>query len=199
MIQPAKVLGFLDVFGIPSGTWDPSLAVVMTAGLAVARACGSCSRRDANLLRLSRGTLAPHPNQQSTRAHPPRDQATHSGRRLLSGRAIGAQPCRGQAPAHRRHCMVDQTLFEHRAAEGPADERCHHRLSQCRAPLSPNQMCEKLWTLPPRAAHPESHVGLLKRSYAASDREFDFGALSTRATHSCPPVEITCQREKGFG
>jgi len=36
MIQPAKVLGFLDVFGIPSGAWDPSLAVVMAAGLAVA-------------------------------------------------------------------------------------------------------------------------------------------------------------------
>jgi uncharacterized membrane protein YedE/YeeE len=36
MIQPAKVLGFLDVFGIPSGTWDPSLAVVMAAGLMVA-------------------------------------------------------------------------------------------------------------------------------------------------------------------
>ncbi len=35
MIQPAKVLGFLDVFGISSGTWDPSLAVVMAAGLAV--------------------------------------------------------------------------------------------------------------------------------------------------------------------
>jgi len=35
MIQPAKVLGFLDIFGIPSGAWDPSLAVVMTAGLAV--------------------------------------------------------------------------------------------------------------------------------------------------------------------
>jgi uncharacterized protein len=36
MIQPTKVLGFLDVFGIPSGTWDPSLAVVMAAGLTVA-------------------------------------------------------------------------------------------------------------------------------------------------------------------
>jgi uncharacterized membrane protein YedE/YeeE len=36
MIQPAKVLGFLDLFGIPSGTWDPSLAVVMAAALAVA-------------------------------------------------------------------------------------------------------------------------------------------------------------------
>jgi uncharacterized protein len=35
MIRPAKVLGFLDVFGIPTGTWDPSLAVVMAAGLAV--------------------------------------------------------------------------------------------------------------------------------------------------------------------
>ena len=38
MTQPTKVLGFLDVFGIPSGTWDPSLAVVMAAGLAVAAA-----------------------------------------------------------------------------------------------------------------------------------------------------------------
>ena len=36
MIQPAKVLGFLDFFGIPSGAWDPSLAVVMAAALAVA-------------------------------------------------------------------------------------------------------------------------------------------------------------------
>ena len=36
MIQPAKVLGFLDVFGIPSGVCDPSLAVVMAARLAVA-------------------------------------------------------------------------------------------------------------------------------------------------------------------
>jgi uncharacterized protein len=36
MTQPAKVLGFLDLFGIPSGTWDPSLAVVMAAGLTVA-------------------------------------------------------------------------------------------------------------------------------------------------------------------
>jgi len=36
MIQPTKVLAFLDVFGIRSGAWDPSLAVVMAAGLAVA-------------------------------------------------------------------------------------------------------------------------------------------------------------------
>jgi uncharacterized protein len=35
MTQPSKVLGFLDIFGIPSGTWDPSLAVVMAAALAV--------------------------------------------------------------------------------------------------------------------------------------------------------------------
>ncbi len=31
MVQPAKVLGFLDVFG----AWDPSLAVVMAAALTV--------------------------------------------------------------------------------------------------------------------------------------------------------------------
>ena len=32
MVQPTKVLDFLDIFG----TWDPSLAVVMVAALAVA-------------------------------------------------------------------------------------------------------------------------------------------------------------------
>ena len=31
MVQPAKVIGFLDIFG----DWDPSLAVVMAAALAV--------------------------------------------------------------------------------------------------------------------------------------------------------------------
>jgi len=35
MMLPAKVLGFLDILAIPSGNWDPSLAVVMAAGLAV--------------------------------------------------------------------------------------------------------------------------------------------------------------------
>jgi uncharacterized protein len=35
MVSPTKVLGFLDVYGIPGGTWDPSLAVVMAAGLVV--------------------------------------------------------------------------------------------------------------------------------------------------------------------
>ena len=35
MVQTAKVLGFLDVLAIPSGGWDPSLIVVMAAGLAV--------------------------------------------------------------------------------------------------------------------------------------------------------------------
>src|ERR1700686_5306966 len=35
MAQTTKVLGFLDVPGIPSGTWDPSLIVVMAAGLIV--------------------------------------------------------------------------------------------------------------------------------------------------------------------
>jgi len=35
MIDPAKVLGFLDVGGIPTGAWDPSLALVMIGALAV--------------------------------------------------------------------------------------------------------------------------------------------------------------------
>jgi uncharacterized protein len=35
MVQTTKVLGFLDVLGIANGTWDPSLIVVMAAGLLV--------------------------------------------------------------------------------------------------------------------------------------------------------------------
>ena len=35
MMRPDKVLGFLDIFAIPNGKWDPSLAVVMAAALAV--------------------------------------------------------------------------------------------------------------------------------------------------------------------
>jgi uncharacterized protein len=50
MIQPTKVLGFLDVFGIPSGTWDPSLIVVMAAGLAVASIGYALARRRPPLL-----------------------------------------------------------------------------------------------------------------------------------------------------
>jgi uncharacterized membrane protein YedE/YeeE len=45
MIRPTKVLAFLDVFGIPSGAWDPSLAVVMAAGLAVAGIGFALARR----------------------------------------------------------------------------------------------------------------------------------------------------------
>ena len=42
MSNPAKVLNFLDLGGIASGNWDPSLAFVMAGAVAVARAqCGS--------------------------------------------------------------------------------------------------------------------------------------------------------------
>jgi len=68
-------------------------------------------------------------------------------------RVVGAFPD-GQsalnlAAARLRHIAgTAWSTKEHRAAEGPADERCHNCVSQCRAPLSPNQMCEKFWTLP---------------------------------------------------
>jgi uncharacterized protein len=35
MINPAKVLNFLDLGGIATGSWDPSLAFVMAGALAV--------------------------------------------------------------------------------------------------------------------------------------------------------------------
>jgi uncharacterized protein len=36
MINPAKVLAFLDFGGIPAGAWDPSLALVMAGALLLA-------------------------------------------------------------------------------------------------------------------------------------------------------------------
>jgi uncharacterized membrane protein YedE/YeeE len=45
MIRPEKVLGFLDVLAIPSGNWDPSLAVVMVAALAVTTLGYALARR----------------------------------------------------------------------------------------------------------------------------------------------------------
>ncbi len=41
MVQPAKVLGFLDIFG----AWDPSLAVVMAAALVVSGIGFALARR----------------------------------------------------------------------------------------------------------------------------------------------------------
>jgi uncharacterized membrane protein YedE/YeeE len=35
MTQPAKILDFLDFAAIPKGNWDPTMAVVMVAALAV--------------------------------------------------------------------------------------------------------------------------------------------------------------------
>jgi uncharacterized membrane protein YedE/YeeE len=45
MIRPDKVLGFLDIGAIPSGGWDPSLAVVMVAALAVTGVGYALARR----------------------------------------------------------------------------------------------------------------------------------------------------------
>ena len=46
MMQPAKVLAFLDIFG----DWDPSLAVVMAAALAVSGAGFALAKRRAQPL-----------------------------------------------------------------------------------------------------------------------------------------------------
>jgi uncharacterized protein len=45
MMRPDKVLGFLDIFAIPSGNWDPSLLVVMAAALTVTFAGYALARR----------------------------------------------------------------------------------------------------------------------------------------------------------
>lgn len=50
MIRPDKVLNFLDVLAIPSGGWDPSLAVVMVAALIVTAAGYALARGRTPLL-----------------------------------------------------------------------------------------------------------------------------------------------------
>jgi uncharacterized membrane protein YedE/YeeE len=45
MVRPDKILDFLDVLAIPSGNWDPSLAVVMAAALAVTATGYALARR----------------------------------------------------------------------------------------------------------------------------------------------------------
>ena len=47
MIRPDKVLNFLDVLAIPSGKWDPSLAVVMATALVVTGIGYALARRRA--------------------------------------------------------------------------------------------------------------------------------------------------------
>jgi hypothetical protein len=50
------------------------------------------------------------------------------------------QPRRRKAAPHRRHGVVDEEISEHRVAEGPADERCHHRVKQGGVPLSQTEV-----------------------------------------------------------
>ncbi len=53
MVQPAKVLAFLDIFG----DWDPSLAVVMVAALAVSSLGYLISKRQARPVLAARSFL----------------------------------------------------------------------------------------------------------------------------------------------
>ena len=53
MTRPTKVLGFLDVLGLASGSWDPTLAFVMVGALAVAAPGYALARR------LAKPVLAP--------------------------------------------------------------------------------------------------------------------------------------------
>ena len=70
----------------------------------------------------------------------------------VSGAFPDGQSALNLAAARLRHIaghrLVDEKILEYGAAEAPADERGHHRLSPCRAPLSPRPKCEKCWTLP---------------------------------------------------
>jgi hypothetical protein len=65
----------------------------------------------------------------------------HAG--VAGGRAIRTQPRGRPAATHRWYCVVDQAISEHGTAEGPADNRCHHRLSRRQGPASPTKCAKK--------------------------------------------------------
>ena len=67
-----------------------------------------------------------------------RDQTARANGWRLSRRPVGLQPSRRTPAAHCRDRLVNQEILEHRAAEGPADERSRHGLSQ--SPASPAQI-----------------------------------------------------------
>jgi uncharacterized membrane protein YedE/YeeE len=60
MVDPAKVQGFLDFAGIADGTWDPSLAFVMTGALAVTAIGYRLAFRRATPLMTARFVLPTH-------------------------------------------------------------------------------------------------------------------------------------------
>jgi Transposase, Mutator family len=85
-------------------------------------------------------------------------------------RVVGAFPD-GQsalnlAAARLRHMhgVVDQKISEHRVAEGPADERCHHRVSQGRVPLSQPKVRKILDTTGPFGSFANELVALARDS-----------------------------------
>ena len=96
--------------------------------------------------------------------------------RGISGWTVGSQSRCGQAAAHCRHSLVDQEMFEHRAAEGPADERCHHRLSSA-GRRSAQIKCAKISWTTDRLRIVFHH--LAKRFHAGSQ------ATTTRSSPRC--------------
>jgi hypothetical protein len=84
------------------------------------------------------------------------------------GRSIGSQPGRGTLTAYRRDRLVDQEILEHRAAEGPADERGHRGLSQRRASPAQIKVRKNLDTSAPGdgAARKRASRGLGWRSWS---------------------------------
>src|SRR5262245_32637712 len=76
--------------------------------------------------------------------------------------------------------MVDQEISQHRAAEG-SDERCHHRVSQGRAPLSQNRKCERFWTLPLKAIHASEDIAAAREKAIRGVIEKLRGLRLTRA------------------
>lgn len=67
----------------------------------------------------------------------------------------------------------ERSFYPQPAVAIRSDESRHHRLSQYRAPLSPNQICAKLRTLPSSHCDYETRSGPTSRTARASAESFD--------------------------
>ena len=108
----------------------------------IRRPRGTLSHRYSHLAALAQNT-----DEQSAGAANERDQAKDARRWSVSRRKILPQPCRRQAPAHRRNHMVQQTLSRHDAPEGTRTQIS----DDCLRPTTENAskiICERFWTLP---------------------------------------------------
>src|SRR5689334_16298071 len=91
--------------------------------------------------------------------------------------------------------MVDQEISQHRVAEGSADERCHHRVSQGRAPLSQTESAKE-------SGHYHRFVSMSDMKYDALTAQgieiLERVPIPDKLVPAHAHVEITAKKAAGY-